>query len=69
VWPWSYDKCGEISHLQTKQLISACHDHFGHGMHPRQGRGAAEIGMLASSTATSLSIHIIQPLILFVSLR
>jgi len=43
MWPWSYDRCGEIDHLETKQEINACLPDPGHGLHPHQGRGAPEI--------------------------
>lgn len=43
IWPWSYDKCGEIDHLTTRQRINACDSNPGHGFHPNQGRGAPEI--------------------------
>lgn len=45
VWPWSYDKCGEIDDIHSKQKINACDGMPGNGMHPFQGRGAPEIGM------------------------
>lgn len=44
VWPWSYNKCGEIDHLEHKQEINACDADPGFGLHPNQGRGAPEIG-------------------------
>lgn len=43
VWPWSYNKCGEIDHLGTKQLINACDGSPGYDFNPYQGRGAPEI--------------------------
>eukprot|EP01038_Epipyxis_sp_PR26KG_P013556 gene13556-18192_t len=43
VWPWSYNKCGDIPKLSSKQEINACDDNPGYGMHPNQGRGAPEI--------------------------
>jgi beta-glucan synthesis-associated protein KRE6 len=43
VWPWSYDRCGEVSHLDSKQEINACDPDPGHGLHPYQGRGSPEI--------------------------
>ena len=43
VWPWSYDRCGEIDHLETKQEINHCNDNPGFGLRPNQGRGAPEI--------------------------
>ena len=43
IWPWSYDKCGEIPDLEYKQEISACDPSPGHGMHPHQGRGSPEV--------------------------
>jgi hypothetical protein len=43
VWPWSYDKCGDIDHLADKQKINACDKNPGYGFNPRQGRGAPEI--------------------------
>jgi hypothetical protein len=48
VWPWSYNKCGEIDHLKYKQEISACEDNPGFGLLPNQGRGAPEIGTLST---------------------
>ena len=44
MWPWSYDRCGEIDNLQAKQEINACNATPGYGMHAFQGRGAPEIG-------------------------
>lgn len=44
IWPWSYDKCGDIDDLNAKQQINACNSAPGYGMHPHQGRGAPEIG-------------------------
>lgn len=44
MWPWSYDKCGSISDLDTKQEINACDSKPGFGLNPYQGRGAPEIG-------------------------
>jgi hypothetical protein len=38
VWPWSYSKCGEIPHLDSKQEINACSSNPGYGMHPHMGR-------------------------------
>jgi hypothetical protein len=43
IWPWSYDTCGEIDHLETRQKINACENNPGFGFHPHQGRGAPEI--------------------------
>ena len=43
VWPWSYDICGQIQNLSTKQLINACDGNPGFGLNPFQGRGAPEI--------------------------
>ncbi len=43
MWPWSYDRCGKIDHLDTKQEINACLEDPGYGFHPKQGRGAPEI--------------------------
>ncbi len=43
VWPWSYDTCGQIENISTKQLINACDGNPGYGMNPFQGRGAPEI--------------------------
>ena len=43
VWPWSYDKCGDVEYLQFKQQINACDGNPGYGLHPFQGRGAPEI--------------------------
>jgi len=43
VWPWSYDRCGSIDHLETRQKINACDNKPGFGFHPHQGRGAPEI--------------------------
>lgn len=43
VWPWSYDKCGDIENLETKQEINHCTDDPGFGLRPNQGRGAPEI--------------------------
>lgn len=45
VWPWSYNKCGAIDHLDEKQEMNACVNEPGFGMHPYQGRGAPEIGI------------------------
>jgi hypothetical protein len=47
IWPWSYDKCGAIDHLEEKQEISACTKSPGFGLHPHQGRGAPEIGTIS----------------------
>jgi hypothetical protein len=44
MWPWSYDRCGEIENLETKQEINKCNDKPGFGLRPNQGRGAPEIG-------------------------
>eukprot|EP01039_Chlorochromonas_danica_P004434 gene4434-4858_t len=44
-WPWSYDRCGEIDHLEEKQEINACDPHPGFGLNPNQGRGAPEIDL------------------------
>ena len=46
VWPWSYNKCGEIANLDSKQEINACNSKPGYGMHPYMGRGAPEIDLL-----------------------
>ena len=43
MWPWSYDRCGEMDHLGTKQEINACDKHPGHDLLPGHGRGAPEI--------------------------
>ena len=43
IWPWSYDKCGDIDHLDTKQEINACQAEPGYGLNTNQGRGAPEI--------------------------
>ena len=43
IWPWSYDKCGDIDNLATRQRISSCDPNPGYGFHPNQGRGAPEI--------------------------
>ena len=43
MWPWSYDKCGEIRNLGGKQEINACDASPPSGMMPHQGRGAPEI--------------------------
>mmetsp|Transcript_9882 Transcript_9882/g.16405 ORF Transcript_9882/g.16405 Transcript_9882/m.16405 type:complete len:414 (+) Transcript_9882:553-1794(+) len=45
IWPWSYDKCGDIEGLPWKQEINACDDAPGHGLHPHQGRGSPEIDL------------------------
>ncbi len=45
LWPWSYDKCGEIEDLEWKQDINACDPEPGYGLHPFQGRGAPEIDL------------------------
>ena len=45
VWPWSYNKCGEIDHINTRQKFSACEKNPGFGFHPYQGRGAPEIDL------------------------
>jgi len=44
VWPWSYNKCGAIDHLDEKQEVNACINEPGFGLHQHQGRGAPEIG-------------------------
>ena len=43
MWPWSYDTCGDIENLESKQIINACDGNPGFGFHPHQGRGAPEI--------------------------
>lgn len=43
VWPWSYNKCGEIKDLDRKQKINACDNNPGNGFLPNQGRGSPEI--------------------------
>jgi len=43
VWPWSYNSCGSIPHLETKQEISACLSDPKHGLNSFQGRGAPEV--------------------------
>ena len=43
MWPWSYDRCNNES---KGQMISACNETPGFGLHPRQGRGAPEIDLL-----------------------
>lgn len=43
MWPWSYDTCGVIDHLESRQEINACDESPPSGMHPFQGRGAPEI--------------------------
>lgn len=42
VWPWSYDRCGDIDHLDSRQIISACNDKPGYGFHPNQVKNAKE---------------------------
>jgi hypothetical protein len=45
MWPWSYDRCGEISELELKQEINACSDQqMKFNMKPFVGRGSPEIG-------------------------
>ena len=41
IWPWSYNKCDK--NIETKQLINACNEKPGYGLHSNQGRGAPEI--------------------------
>jgi beta-glucanase (GH16 family) len=46
VWPWSYDSCGGIDDINSKQKINAClgqRDARRNEMKPHQGRGAPEI--------------------------
>ena len=43
MWPWSYDKCSNES---KGQMINACDETPGYGLHPHQGRGAPEIDLL-----------------------
>ncbi len=45
MWPWSYDTCGAIDHLATKQNIHACDKNPGFGLRSGQGRGAPEIDL------------------------
>jgi hypothetical protein len=37
MWPWSYNKCGDIANLDSKQEVNACDSNPGNGMHPFQG--------------------------------
>lgn len=68
VWPWSYDQCdGSINELEAKQQISACHAAPGYGMHPHQGRGAPEIGLIYDIIVEMT--HSPDPILLFYSFR
>ncbi|OQR87922.1 beta-glucan synthesis-associated protein [Achlya hypogyna] len=44
MWPWTFNQCD--SRYDSMQRISACNATPGHGLNPKQGRGAPEIDIL-----------------------
>jgi len=60
VWPFSFDDCvrpeDEIACRGSQchaQRISACNENPGHGMNPRQGRGAPEVDIMEGMAGTT----------------